>query len=240
MPYLFARNGSEYTGPHSFARTVSLVNEKAAQWGGRYRVKPSVREDWSKEVGRPEMTLRVTRAMKKAAWGGLVKVEMGCGNPTTAVFLIKKVMPEAPDPLRMYTGTIVDLSRGNERIAKAAQYAKDHRPRVLCSGWVYTRYVAGTTVWSQHSNFPTGGNAVDLTVYVDDEPSRGTDMDATQDVCDTLVAAARAGHLELDRVIFRDQQYRYPGFAATDYSGVYHTHVHAEARPVQTAHPVDA
>jgi len=240
MPYLFARNGSEYTGPHSFARTVSLVNQKAAQWGGRYRVKPSIREDWTKEVGRPEMTLRVTRAMKKAAWGGLVKVEMGCGKPTTAVFLVKKVMPTEPEPLKMYTGVPVDMSKGNPRIQAVGNYAKRKVPRVMCSGYAFTRYVAGTTTWSQHSNFPTGCNAIDLTVYRNDDPNAGADMAATCDVADAIVAAARAGALEVDLVIVEDRQYRYPGFTASPYPGQFHTHVHCQARPVQGGTPVDA
>jgi hypothetical protein len=134
----------------------------------------------------------------------------------------------------------VDLSEFNDRVAKAAEYAKQKCPRVRCSGAVYTRNVSGTSIWSQHSKFSTGGNAVDLTIYNGDDPNKGSDMDATQDVCDTLVSAARAGHLALDQIIFRNQQYRYPGFAATDYAGIFHTHVHASGLPYQSGTPVDA
>lgn len=242
MSYLFARNGNEYAGPYSFLEIMSLVNQKAAQWGGGYRVKPSRQEEWGAETGRPSMMRKVQRSMRKSAWGGLVKVEMGTHKAASAVFLIKKQAPKAivPDPLRMYTGAIVDLTRGNERIASAANYAKRKCPRVQCSGWVYTRTVAGSSVWSQHSNWPEGGNAIDLTCYIEDSHTKGIDMVGTQDVCDALVAAGRAGALELWRVIFKDKQYRYPNFAPESYTGTYHTHVHAEARPLQTGTPVDA
>ena len=243
MAYRFARSGTTYGEPQSLAATLKEVSAKASQWGGAYRIKPP-REEWSRELGRPLLLTKLASQLRKAAWGATFKIEMGTRRAVTATFLVRKVAPiptPAPtEPLTMYTGAVVDLSRGNERIALAAQYAKDHCPRVQCSGWVYTRYVAGTTTWSQHSNFPTGGNAVDLTCYIEDDHTKGIDMDATQDVCDTLVAAARSGFLELDRVIFKAASYRYPGFAATPYSGVYHTHVHAEARPYQSATPVDA
>jgi len=244
MPYRFARNGTAYGDPKGFAATMSLVEQKAAQWGGRYRVKPSRRDDWSEPMGRPAMTMKVGRAMRRSAWGGLIKVSMGTNRPGgPAIFLIQKVQkeaPPAPEPLRMYTGAIVDLTKGNPRIAKAAQYAKDHCRRVQCSGWVYTRYVSGTTTWSQHSRFAEGGNAVDLTVYHNDDYHDGIDMDATQDVADVLVAAARAGALQLRRVIFRDAQWNAPSWQAISYGGTYHTHVHAEAAPLQTGTPVDA
>ena len=243
MSYLFARNGFPYPEePSSLLTTLSFVNRKADTWGARYRVKPSRTEPWSDEMGRPAMILAVTRAMRRAAWGGLVKIEMGVGKPRSAVFLIKKTASpvEPAEPLRMYTGAIVDLTRGNERIAKAATHAKTKCPRVQCSGWVYTRYVAGTTTYSQHSNFPDGGNAVDLTVYINDKHTDGIDMDATVEVADVLVAAASAGYLELNRVIVKHTQWVYPSWEAKTYSGAYHTHVHAEARPLQTAKPVDA
>lgn len=243
MPYLFARNGVKYPDEASgFLTTLSKVGQKADRWGGKYRVKPSKVEPWGEPTGRVLMRLAVARAMRKAAWGGLIKVEMGIGKPTSAVFLIKKKPPaiSEPEPLRMYTGAVVDLARGNGRIASAATYIKGKCPRVQCSGWVYTRPVAGTSVWSQHSRWATGGNAIDLTVYNDDDSGKGTDMAGTQDVCDVLVAAARAGALELERVIFKDKQYRYPSFEPVPYTGKYHYHVHAEGRPIQTGRPVDA
>lgn len=239
MPYLFARNGKEYDGPYSILEVGSLVNQRAAQWGGKYRVKPSKVEPWGEPTGRPAMLYDVQRAMRRAAWGGLIKVEMGTRQPTSAVFLIKKILPEQ-EPLKMYTGAVVDLTRGNERIAKAATYIKRKCPRVQCSGWVYTRYVSGTSIWSQHSNWATGGNAIDLTVYKEDSSAKGTDMAGTADVADVLVAAARAGRLDLARVIFADKQWRYPDFAEQPYTGNYHYHVHAEGRPTQTGTPVDS
>lgn len=103
MPYLFTRNGNEYPSePTGYLSTLSKVGQKADQWGGRYRVKPSRTEPWGEETGRVKMRLAVARAMRRAAWGGLVKVEMGVGRPTSAVFLIKKVMP-ASEPVAQPT-----------------------------------------------------------------------------------------------------------------------------------------
>ena len=98
MPYLFTQNGATYGSPEGPFTTFSKVNQKADQWGGRYRIKPSKLEPWSEDMGRPAFLLAVVRAMRRAAWGGLIKVSVGSNKANgPVVFLIKKVMPE-PEP----------------------------------------------------------------------------------------------------------------------------------------------
>lgn len=241
MPYIVVRDG-DAAAPVGLWRVIGQVGVWGKRGGPKHRYRQRDNQ-WSERITLPHLLAKLTLRLPLAKVGDIVGIihATDVGKPIGYSIRKSKRRPRHRDLIH-YTGSVVDLSDGNPRIAEVGQWAADNYVRVRCAGYAYTRKVSGSTAWSQHSRFPTGTNAIDLTFYRGDESSGPVDVPALDLFVQALVREARIGSLELRRIIYQDRDYRLDhGWAPIPYTGVYHgSHTHAEAEPFQTATPVDA
>jgi len=92
------------------------------------------------------------------------------------------------------------------------------------------RYIDGTTDWTQHSPWggpDPGSNAFDIFQAT---------MDQMYQTAYDLVAEAKAGRLDIGRVIIGQKQWT-PTDGWHSYGGNFHYHIHVEGRPTRTGYP---
>jgi hypothetical protein len=239
--YRLRRNDNAYREPATLRATLDTVRGILKRQGGPYVLSRNGVNGNPRE-SRTLLLARLAALLPLADPEAVFRI-FTKGGEGTKITIRKEKEQARPQPavLYSYTGAVVQLDDGNPRIAEYGQWCATFS-RARSAGYVYTRKVAGTNTWSQHSRFATGGNALDIAFYKNDKPRDGIDSFALGHFADELLRECKAGRFKLRRFIYQDRDYRRDhDWKPIHYGGVYHSsHVHAEAEPMQTGTPVDA
>jgi hypothetical protein len=154
-------------------------------------------------------------------------------------YAVRDVTPPPPKPVgppeKDPTFPGYDIKTVNPRVQKILRVAAGFDDAVRTNGLAYTRYILGTTTYSQHSRWRNDdclGNAADL-IFPLPAPV-GVDMARLDDLRVYLIEQAKKGYIELGYMVFKDRDYAPPNFIPQYYGGQYHTHLHIEALPSQS------
>jgi hypothetical protein len=138
--------------------------------------------------------------------------------------LPEKITTVIPGP----GGVVYHLSDGNDRIARVGRVAQGQDGGTHCNGLAFTRKVEGTNIWSQHSVFNDGCNAIDLTWPL--PPPTGNDLNRQRAMVAFLLKNVR--ELGIHHIISERTHWEAPNFQPEFYGGVPHvSHTHVEAEP---------
>lgn len=242
MPYKHGRDGDGLGKRVNIFAVIHWEREIAARDGGKFRWKDEG-DTWSKPFGLPRLIARTLYRLPKAEEGTFHRFRSDVPSADHEPYVIKKVKPNPTGPpvaVPNFPG--YDISHVNTRLQRILMVAAGFDPALRCNGLDFTRVVANTSIYSQHSKwrYPNPatdesclGNAADLVFPL--PPPTGVDMERLRTLKDYLITQGRADTIDLRRVVFEDKSYDdVNDYNPVPYTGIYHYHDHVEAQPQQT------